>query len=199
MNDRRIALLDAGIGVLGEQGVRAVTHRAVDAAAGLPAGSTSNHFRTRDALFDALVVRISERERRNWEELARRAAPTTATELAATLSMFAIEATSDHRSLTLARYAILVESGSRPALRDQLLRTSPVNSWGELWLRAIGFPDVTLAANLIMNYWTGLVLHQLAIPDPLFDPGAKLAELVQALLATSHLPSPLEKSPSLTR
>ena len=90
MNDRRIALLDAGIRCPGEQGVRAVTHRAVDAAAGLPAGSTSNHFRTRDALFDALVVRISERERRNWDELARRAAPTTGAELAATLSMFAI-------------------------------------------------------------------------------------------------------------
>ena len=123
VNDRRVALLEAGINVLGEHGVRAVTHRAVDAAAGLPAGSTSNHFRTRDALFDVLVVRLSERERRNWDELARRAAPTTGAELAAILSMYAIQATSHHRCLTLARYAILVESGSRPALRDQLLRT----------------------------------------------------------------------------
>ena len=65
MNDRRVALLEAGIEVFGEHGVLAVTHRAVDAAAGIIAGSTSNGFRTRDALFDVLVVRISERERRN--------------------------------------------------------------------------------------------------------------------------------------
>ena len=55
-------------------------------------------------------------------------------------------------------------------------------------MRTIGFCDVDLAGNLIMNYWTGLVLHQLAIPDPLFDPGAKLDTLVDALLTTSPQP-----------
>jgi len=71
--DRCEQLLDA-ISLLGDRGVRAVTHRAVDAQAGLPVGSTSNHFRTRDALFDGVAERFSARERANWEHLAGRPA-----------------------------------------------------------------------------------------------------------------------------
>ncbi|MFC7482775.1 TetR/AcrR family transcriptional regulator [Luedemannella flava] len=58
MVNRRDDLLDAAITVLGEGGMRALTHRAVDAAAGLPAGSTSNYFRTRDALLGAVIDRF---------------------------------------------------------------------------------------------------------------------------------------------
>ena len=36
--DRRTAILDGALAVLAEQGMRGLTHRAVDAAAGLPAG-----------------------------------------------------------------------------------------------------------------------------------------------------------------
>ena len=42
--------LDAALELLGEQGIRALTHARVDERAGLPKGSTSNWFRTRDAL-----------------------------------------------------------------------------------------------------------------------------------------------------
>src|SRR6266487_2562015 len=63
MAGRREELLDAAITVLGERGIHALTHRAVDTAAGLPAGSTSNHFRTRDALLDAVVERFAARDR----------------------------------------------------------------------------------------------------------------------------------------
>ena len=59
MATRQQQILDAAVDLLGEQGVRAVTHRAVDAAAGLPAGATSNLFRTREALFDGIVDRIA--------------------------------------------------------------------------------------------------------------------------------------------
>ena len=48
-------MLDAAIQILGERGVRAVTHRAVDAEAGVSAGSTANYFSTREALFAAIV------------------------------------------------------------------------------------------------------------------------------------------------
>ena len=70
-------LLDAAIRVLGERGVRAVTHRAVDAEAGVGAGSTANYFSTREALFAAIVERFAERERQNFEELATTVVPTT--------------------------------------------------------------------------------------------------------------------------
>ena len=183
MTGRREDLLDAAIGVLGESGIHALTHRAVDAAAGLPAGSASNHFRTRDALLDAVVERFAARERANWEDIAARLCPTTPLELAQALSVFAQDAAGPQRTLTLARYAILVEAANRPSLRAQLTATGArVNAWFMNWLRIAGSADPQRDAPILMNHWTGLVLHQLASPDPAFDPAAQITELVTTVV-----------------
>lgn len=54
-------LSDAGLCVLAREGPRGLTHRAVDKEARCPPGTTSNYFRTRDALLGALADRIYER------------------------------------------------------------------------------------------------------------------------------------------
>src|SRR4051812_18233821 len=155
MTDRRELLLDAAITVLGERGIHALTHRAVDAVAQLPAGSTSNHFRTRDALLNAVVERFAARERAIAEAVAARSCPTTPQELATALVDLAHEATGPQRTLTLARYAILVEAGIHPSLRAQLLTTGAgVNAWFIAWLRVVGSTDPHRDAPLIMNHWT---------------------------------------------
>jgi AcrR family transcriptional regulator len=183
MASRRDELLDAAISVLGQSGIHGLTHRAVDAAAGLPAGSTSNHFRTRDALLNAVVERFAARERANWEDLATKMYPVTPQELARAMAVFAQEATGPHRTLTLARYAILVEAGIHPSLRAQLLATGArVNAWFMNWLRIAGSTDPERDAPIIMNHWTGIVLHELAIPDPAFDPYPQIAALVTAVV-----------------
>ena len=177
MPSRRDDLLDAAILVLGERGIHALTHRAVDAAARLPAGSASNHFRTRDALLDAVVERFAARERANWEDIAAQMCPATPQELARALTVFAQDSTGPQRTLTLARYAILVEASIHPSLRAQLTAAGTrVNAWFMNWLR------------IVMNHWTGLVLHQLASPDPAFDPSAQIA----ALVTTVVHPAPAE-------
>ena len=51
---------DAAIAVLAGQGARGLTHRAVDQAAGLPSGTTSNYARTRAALLTLALARIAE-------------------------------------------------------------------------------------------------------------------------------------------
>jgi AcrR family transcriptional regulator len=51
---------DAAIAVLAEHGARGLTHRAVDQAAGLPLGTTSNYARTRAALLTLALTRIAE-------------------------------------------------------------------------------------------------------------------------------------------
>src|SRR5689334_13711377 len=61
--DRRTSLLDAAVELVGTSGMRGLTHRAVDQAAGVPSGSTSNLFRTREALVAGIVERYVERER----------------------------------------------------------------------------------------------------------------------------------------
>ncbi|MFG2824005.1 TetR/AcrR family transcriptional regulator [Kitasatospora sp. NPDC048365] len=58
--ERRDRLRDAAIGVLAESGSRGLTHRAVDAAADVPPGTTKNYFPTRDALLRASAERIVE-------------------------------------------------------------------------------------------------------------------------------------------
>jgi AcrR family transcriptional regulator len=189
MVNRREQLLDAAIQVLGERGVRGLTHRAVDAATALPAGSTSNHFRTRDSLFDAVVERIPTLERAHFEEFAARVCPTTPLELAQAAAQFAEDATGRHRTLTLARYAILVEAGIQPSLRARLRTTGArVNVWFTTWLRIAGCADPERDAPILMNHWTGVVLHQLAMPDPAFDPYPQIAALVSALIPVEVTP-----------
>lgn len=54
LSPRRREILVAATAVLANQGNRGLTHRAVDREAGLPEGSSSAYFRTRDALLGAL-------------------------------------------------------------------------------------------------------------------------------------------------
>jgi DNA-binding transcriptional regulator YbjK len=51
---REQAIAEAATAILGSEGPRGLTHRAVDRAAGLPVGSTSNLYRTRAALLAAI-------------------------------------------------------------------------------------------------------------------------------------------------
>lgn len=69
MISRRDVVTDSAIAVVAEQGVRGLTHRAVDALAELPVGSTSNVYRTRDALITGIMERITELNSQQLERL----------------------------------------------------------------------------------------------------------------------------------
>ncbi|MHC3389018.1 TetR/AcrR family transcriptional regulator [Streptomyces lavendulocolor] len=62
MTARADLIADAALTLLAERGMRGLTHRAVDEAAGLPQGSTSNYARTRQALLETAVRRLADRE-----------------------------------------------------------------------------------------------------------------------------------------
>ncbi|WP_308268702.1 TetR/AcrR family transcriptional regulator [Yinghuangia soli] len=53
---------DTAVHLLVERGMRGLTHRAVDEAAGLPSGSTSYYARTRAALLEVALARMTMRE-----------------------------------------------------------------------------------------------------------------------------------------
>jgi len=61
LSPRRREILAAATTVLAHQGNRGLTHRAVDRQAGLPEGSSSAYFRTRDALLGALGDFVADR------------------------------------------------------------------------------------------------------------------------------------------
>jgi AcrR family transcriptional regulator len=60
LSERRTEILDAALRVLAAQGMRGLTHRAVDAEIGIAAGSTSYYFRSRSALVAGCVERLLE-------------------------------------------------------------------------------------------------------------------------------------------
>lgn len=55
--DRKTVIADAAIALLASGGSKGLTHRAVDAQAGLPAGSTSFYCRTRQELLTLALLR----------------------------------------------------------------------------------------------------------------------------------------------
>ena len=56
---RRRQLLDAALHVIADDGLKGLTHRAVDRRAGLPEGSCSAYLRTRNALQAALTEYVA--------------------------------------------------------------------------------------------------------------------------------------------
>jgi DNA-binding transcriptional regulator YbjK len=98
--DRKSRLADAAIDVLGHDGVRALTHRAVDARAGLPQGTCSYHFPTRNALLTAALERIAELD----------GADTEGRDLAEVLERWAVS----HR--TRARFMLMLDPQARREL-----------------------------------------------------------------------------------
>lgn len=69
ISSRAELVAEAAITLLAERGMRGLTHRAVDEAAGLPTGSTSNLARTRAALLELALVRLTELEERHFAAL----------------------------------------------------------------------------------------------------------------------------------
>jgi DNA-binding transcriptional regulator YbjK len=181
---RQEVLLDSAIALLGTRGIRQLTHRAVDAAAGLPAGSTSNYFRTREALIAAIVDRFAERERAAWESVADLVRPSSADELAGALAAYLVRASGPERVVTLARYTLLVEAALQPHLQRQLRATAAgIREWGAHWLRVIGSRQPETDCQVILDQLDGILLHQLAFPEARFDPYSQIMTLVRALVA----------------
>ncbi|MFF7967638.1 TetR/AcrR family transcriptional regulator [Streptomyces sp. NPDC007903] len=108
---------DTALALLAERGMRGLTHRAVDEAAGLPLGSTSNVARTRQALLELAVRRHAEREA---HLLAPAGMPDPAggpDALADGLALAVHRSLTEGRPLLIARYELALEATRRPELR----------------------------------------------------------------------------------
>ncbi|WP_024874070.1 TetR/AcrR family transcriptional regulator [Saccharomonospora piscinae] len=113
----RVARLgDAAIEVVARDGLRGLTHRAVDSEAGLPAGSTSYYARTRGALVELTFGRIVELDVEHTELDVDHSAPDV-DEIALALADLLHHSITAGRSRTLARYELALEADRRPGLR----------------------------------------------------------------------------------
>ncbi|MFE6196070.1 TetR/AcrR family transcriptional regulator [Streptomyces sp. NPDC057838] len=162
--DRRTLLADAALGVLADEGVRGLTHRAVDRRAGLPSGTTSAYFRTRAALLTGLVTRLVRLDQAELRALAEELAPLrTAGELVdAMLRLTRQRLTGEGRSRSLARYACAVESVRDPELREILVpRENAGHRAVRQFLAAHGVTDVERRTHTLLTCVDGLVFDRL--------------------------------------
>ncbi|MEU6642496.1 TetR family transcriptional regulator [Saccharomonospora sp. NPDC046836] len=185
MGTRREQALDAAIRVLGTHGSRALTHRAVDTEAGLPAGSTSNHFRTREALLAGVLQRLSELERASWQHLTAQLTDPTVETFAHAVGRFARELADGGRTVTLARHAIFAEASVHDELRRQISkRRAEIESWGAGWFGRLGSPRPVQDLRAVLALLDGLLVHECTTPDPAFDPEPVIRALLTGLRAT---------------
>src|ERR1700677_1730890 len=113
---RRSDLADAPVETLAAAGMHGLTHRAVDRRAGLPEGSTSYYFPTRQALREAGVGRLAELITADIP-----AFPVTDLDAAVEAITAIVETgATTGRSRHLARYELILEAGRRPELRAAL-------------------------------------------------------------------------------
>lgn len=113
---RRELIADAGLRVLAGAGARGLTHRAVDQEAGLPVGTTSNYFRSRDALLGGLGERIFERLTPDPDVVAGLGAREPSTALFVDYVRYVVERLTAVPDLARALIELRLEGARRPEL-----------------------------------------------------------------------------------
>jgi DNA-binding transcriptional regulator YbjK len=183
VTDRQKCLLDAAIEVLASRGMRHLTHRAVDAAAELPAGSTSNCFRTRESLIVGVLRRILERETALWTRLAIETRTPTIETFAGLIGQLLVELSDSERALSQARRAIFVDAANDPALRDEVKRAQEeIISWMGPLLAELGSSRPSGDVRHLLALMDGLAGNQLVSPMADFDPAPAVAALLHGLI-----------------
>ena len=159
--------LEASVDLLGTQGVRALSHARVEDRAGLPAGSTSNWFRTRRALLAGVVDWIAERERADFAA-ASVPAVTGPDDLAEGLIRMIETESGPFASRTRARYALFLELAGDAELLGPLRRQrQEFERWTERIVTDAGIPDPAPATRALMALAEGLLLHRLTVDQAL--------------------------------
>lgn len=172
MKSTKTRALEAAVDLLGSQGLRALTHARVDARAGLPKGSASNHFRTRAALLAGVMDWILERE---LPEVGAAFAPTSADELVDALCGVLDHLTRADRAVTTARLVLFLEASHDEQLRAAVSRGRTLMEAAAVSMLAkLGAADPVTAAGAIAACSEGLILHRIARhdetdPRPVFE------------------------------
>ncbi|WP_369023170.1 TetR/AcrR family transcriptional regulator [Nocardia cyriacigeorgica] len=132
--ERRVLIVEGAIELIATQGIRALTHRALDTALALPAGSTSYYFRTKRALLEGVVGRITERTREDFLAAfpddsspsrepggARVDTDAMLTEIATGVGAWLDRMLAQRRAHMIARYALTIELRADPELHTRLV------------------------------------------------------------------------------
>ncbi len=180
MTSPKLRALDAAIDLVGAQGLRALTHARVDEQAGIPKGSTSNYFRTRQALLTGVLDRLLEMEMPQVGAAA--SYPASAADFVDALCGLLDYATGVDRTRTSARLILFLEASHDPVLREKVsLGRVAMEASVVLVLARLGARDPHAAATAVMACSEGLILHRIARHDDT-DPRPAVELVVRAAL-----------------
>lgn len=172
---RREQILEATLRLIGRSGRQAVTHRAVAEEAGVPLGSTTYYFDSRDDLLGQALEHVSAQEVERYDGLAEELRQlSTPAELADRLLSGLVSSAQD-RTAYIAEYELWLEAGRRPDLREA------AQSWCNAEQRAVagalehlGSTDPRADASIVVATLDGLGERVLARED---DPAKAATEL----------------------
>ncbi len=162
--ERRTQILDAAIDILAETGVGGLTHRQVDRHAQLPAGTTSNYFRTRQALLEATAARTVELHWQRVELMRSVIGPMTRDGVKALMAQM-LSLDPPTRRFTLARFELFMEGTRRPELQPFLkeLQAAAVKS-ATVIFESAGLTPTPEQMEELSRLLNGFVFSSLTIP-----------------------------------
>lgn len=182
MPDRRTQLLDAALAVVADKGMKGLTHRAVDAAARQAEGTTSNYYRSRAALLDAVLDRLLELDAELLRDQGPAGPPRDTAELAHQLASMVALLARQHAGINRARMAFSLDRPEAVTAGHYLLVGSL-----ERTLDSLGVPDAAVRARDVADYGDGLLLHLLTVRRDEEPDVAVIAAAIRRLLAPEPL------------
>ncbi|MGW2152002.1 TetR/AcrR family transcriptional regulator [Nonomuraea sp. NPDC001699] len=175
---RRAALVDATIEVLAAEGARGLTFRAVDAQAGVPTGTASNYFASRDELFTQAGGRIYERLQPDAQTIAESLSGPRDRERVVRLMIELVDRISAFRPGYLALLELRLEATRRPELRAVLTERIRADVEANVGYHLeSGLPGDATSVELLYLAMNWLVVERLTLPDVFGED--KIRELVR--------------------
>ena len=187
----RTAVLEATVRLIATGGLQAVSHRAVEAAAGVSHGTTRYYFGSRQKIVDATLEYLAARDAAMADQ-ARQAAVATPAPDGFDIDRVAnlmVALVTGEQHYQLARYELMLEVARRPELRPSLARwRMSFIARIEAMLTQLGAPNPDLAARWWVAAMDGLLLDELCAGTLSFPEHA--TPLIRAMLATAaNIPS----------
>src|SRR4051794_34489295 len=115
---RREGILEANLRGVGRSGREAVTHRAVAEEAGVPLGSTTYYFDSRDDLLGQALEHVARNEADRHVELGHELRKARSPRQLADMLLDQLVCEIDDRDAYIAEYELWLEAGRRPDLRE---------------------------------------------------------------------------------
>jgi len=115
---RREQILDAALRLIGRSGREAVTHRAVAEEAGVPLGSTTYYFDSRDDLLGQALEHVARSEAHRYVELGMELRKAKTPRQLADMLLGELASEAEDRTTYIAEYELWLEAAHRPELRE---------------------------------------------------------------------------------